>query len=167
MLLTLQQTVQKLDGLDRASTIYAVYPWQPSSNTIVARPRDGGQIPDEAVEAGCRYFLEVHVALHLLHQFLRGQDLTEPEECARLIEYAEFVSSDDKPYPFLKFKFPVNMMIYCRGCQKLFDIVVTGEGSRDYGCPACRKVHAFDLEAFTHNAIEQTRKMFRKPRGGR
>jgi hypothetical protein len=33
---TLQQTIKNLEGFDRASTIYAVYPWQPSSNAIRA-----------------------------------------------------------------------------------------------------------------------------------
>jgi predicted RNA-binding Zn-ribbon protein involved in translation (DUF1610 family) len=164
---TLQQTIKNLEGFDRASTIYAVYPWQPSSNAIVARPRTDDRVPDEAVAAGCRYFLEVHIALHLLQQVTRGQNLREMDACARLIEYAELVSSEDKPYPFLKFEFPVNMMIYCRGCGRLFDIVVTGEGSKDYHCPDCGKVQLYDLQAFIRKAVEQTRKMRRKPRGGR
>ena len=167
--MTLQEIVRKLDQFDRGSTIYAAYPWQPSSNGIVARPRDDGRVPDEAVAAGCRYFLEVFVALHLLHQsaLARGYKASEAEKCARLIEYAEFVSSDAKPYPFLKWKFPITMMIYCPECGTHFDIVVTSEGSKNYRCPACEKVQVFDLDAFTKRAIEQSRKMFRKPRGGR
>ena len=164
---TLQEIVQRLPDSDRGSTIYAVYPWQPFSSAIIACPRDDGRVPDEAVAAGCRYFLEVHVALHLLHQFGHGQELTEAEQCAKLIEYAEFVSSEGKPYPFLKCKFPVDMMIYCRECGKLFDVVVSGEGSKDYRCPDCGKVQVFDLDAFTRKAIEQSRRMLRKPRGGR
>ena len=165
--MTLQQIVQKPNELDRAGTVYAVYPWQPSSNAIVARPREDGRVPDEAVAAGCRYFLEVHIALHLLHELVHGQKLSDTEACTKLIEYAEFVSSEGKPYPPLKWKFPVNMMIYCRACRKLFDIVVSGEGSKDYRCPECGKVQVFDLDAFTRKAIEQTMRMRRKPRGGR
>ena len=164
--MTLQQVVQELDGLDRAATIYAVYPWQPSSNAIVARPRDDRRVPDEAIAAGCRYFLDMPIALHL-HQVMHRQDLSELQECAKLIEYAEFVSGADKPYPFLKREFPVNMMIYCRECRRLFDIVVTTEGSHDYGCPVCGKVQTVNLEAFIENAVKQSRKMLRKPRGGR
>jgi hypothetical protein len=98
---------------------------------------------------------------------VQGSKLTEAKACAKLIEYAEFVNSKAKPYPFLKFKFPVNMMIYCPGCRKLFDIVVQGGGSREYRCPACAHVQHFDLAAFTSKAVEQSRAMLRKPRGGR
>jgi phage FluMu protein Com len=107
------------------------------------------------------------IALRLLNPSERGHEVSEAEKCTRLIEYAEFVSSKDKPYPFLNWKFPVNMMIYCHGCGKLFDIVVTSAGCKEYRCPACEKVQAFDLDAFTRKAVEQGRKMFRKPRGGR
>ena len=165
--MTLQELVRTLDQFQRGLTVYAVRPWQPSSNAVVTRPGDDGRVPDEAVAAGCRYFLEVHVALHLLRQLAQGRQLSEAERCAALIEYAEFISSAVKPYPFLKYKFPVGMMIYCRGCAKLFDIVVTSGGSRDYRCPDCGKVQMFDLNAFTRKAIEQSRKLHRKPRGGR
>jgi len=164
--MTLQQVVQDLDRLDRAATIYAVYPWQPASNAVVARPRDDRRVPEEAIAAGCRYFLDMPVALHL-HQAMRCQNLSESEECAKLIEHAEFLSGADKPYPFLKRTFPVKMMIYCRGCGRLFDIVVMAEGPHDYGCPTCGKVQTFNLEAFMENAVKQSRKMLRKPLGGR
>ena len=164
--MTLQQVVQEFDRVDGAATIYAVYPWQASSNAIVARPRDDRRVPDEAIAAGCRYFLEVHIALHL-HQVLRRQDLSEVEECAKLIEYAEFVSGAAKPYPFPKRKFPVEMMIYCRECGRLFDIAVMAEGSHDYSCPNCGKVQTFDMKGFIENAVEQSRKMLRKPLEGR
>jgi HSP20 family molecular chaperone IbpA len=62
---------------------------------------------------------------------------------------------------------PRTMMIYCNGCGKHFDIVVTSKGSRDYRCPACGKVHAFDLEAFVNKAIEQGKQMLKKKRGRR
>jgi Hsp20/alpha crystallin family len=62
---------------------------------------------------------------------------------------------------------PRTMMIYCNGCGKHFDIVITGKGSRDYRCPACGKVQAFDLEAFVKKAIEQGKQMLKKKRGRR
>jgi phage FluMu protein Com len=164
--MTLQEVVQELDGFDRATTIYAVYPWQPSSNAIVARPQDERRVPDEAIAAGCRHFLEVHIALQL-HHLMRQQNLGETEECAKLIEYAEFVSGAGKPYPFPKRKFPVKMMIYCRECGRLFDIVVMAEGSHEYSCPVCGKVQTFNLNGFIEKAVEQSRKMLRKPLGGR
>ena len=64
-------------------------------------------------------------------------------------------------------KKPREMMIYCNGCGKHFDIVVTGKGSRDYRCPACGKIHAFDLEAFVNQALEQGKRMLKKKRGSR
>ncbi len=64
-------------------------------------------------------------------------------------------------------KEPRAMMIYCNGCGKHFDIVVTGKGSEDYHCPACGKVQAFDLGALVKKAIEQGKKMSKKKRGRR
>jgi len=73
------------------------------------------------------------------------------------------------PKSFLAFflKQPREMLIYCDGCGKHFDIVITGKGSRDYRCPACGKVQAFDLEAFVNKALEQGKQMLRKRRGRR
>ena len=62
---------------------------------------------------------------------------------------------------------PREMLIYCNGCGKHFDIVITRKGSRDYRCPACGKVQAFDLEAFVKKAIEQSKQMLKKKRGRR
>ncbi len=62
---------------------------------------------------------------------------------------------------------PTAMMIYCNGCGKLFDIVVTSKGSRNYRCPACGMVQAFDFGAFLKKAVEQSRKMAGKKRGRR
>ena len=62
---------------------------------------------------------------------------------------------------------PRTMMIYCNECGKHFDIVVIGKGSKDYRCPVCGKVHAFDLDSFVNKAIEQSKKMLRKTRGRR
>lgn len=167
--MTLQEILRELGRCGPGLTIYAVYPWGPSSNAIVARPRDDGRIPDEALAAGCRYFLEVHIASNLWHQLsnVRGQEMSEAEKCAKLIEYAEFVSSDAKSHPSMKWTFPVRMMIRCPQCEKCFDIEVTGEGSKNYRCSNCEKVQAFDLGTFTKKAIEQSKKMSRKPRGGR
>jgi hypothetical protein len=62
---------------------------------------------------------------------------------------------------------PREMLIYCDGCGKHFDIVITGKGSRNYRCPACGKVQAFDLEAFMNKALKQCKKMLKKKRGRR
>jgi len=168
-MVTLQELIQKLDQLDRGLTIYAVHPWQPSSTVVVARPRDDGRIPDEAAAAGCRYFLEVFIALGILHHLPNAgyQKTSEAEKCAKLIEYAEFLSSEAKPYPLLKWDFPVSMTILCRECRKHFGIIVTGEGAADYHCSACGIKQTFDLGTFTGKALEQTRKMRKVPRGGR
>jgi hypothetical protein len=60
------------------------------------------------------------------------------------------------------FNFPRTMMIYCNECGKHFDIVLTSKDSKNYRCPACGKVHVFDLEAFVNKAIEQGKKMLKK-----
>ena len=64
-------------------------------------------------------------------------------------------------------KEPHEMMIYCKGCGKHFDIVVNGEGSKDYRCPACGKVQAFDLGALVKQAMAQGKQMLKKKRGRR
>ena len=62
---------------------------------------------------------------------------------------------------------PKSMLIYCNACGKHFDIVITGNGPRNYRCPACGKVQVFDLEAFVNKAIEQCKTMLGKKRGHR
>lgn len=167
--MTLQEIVRKLDQFDRGMTIYAANPWQPLTNALVARPRDDGRAPDEAVAAGCAYFLEVFMARGLLHDLpgLRGREPSETERCARLIEYAEWLGSDATDYPFTNWKFPVTMMIYCNGCGKHFDIVVTSKDSADHRCPACGKVQVFGLESLLRKAMEQGKRMLRKTHGRR
>jgi len=58
------------------------------------------------------------------------------------------------------------MLIYCNGCGKHFDIVITGKGPANYQCPACGKVQVFELEAIVNKAMEPGMKMLGK-RGGR
>lgn len=119
--------------------------------------------------AGCAYFLEVFMALGVLRELVgsRGREPSETEKCVRLIEYAEWLRSDATDYPFMKWNFPVTMMIYCNGCGKHFDIVVTTKDAADNRCPACGKVHVFGLEAFIRKAIEQGKRMLRKTHGRR
>src|SRR5579862_5807879 len=59
---------------------------------------------------------------------------------------------------------PREMLIYCDGCGKHFDIVITGKGSKDYRCPNCGKVQSLDLEAFLKKAIAQSQQMLKKKR---
>jgi hypothetical protein len=42
---------------------------------------------------------------------------------------------------------------------------ITGKGSRDYRCPTCGKVQAFDLEAFLKKAMEPGQPMLKQKRG--
>jgi hypothetical protein len=56
-------------------------------------------------------------------------------------------------------EFPISMLIYCNGCGKHFDIVITGKGSHDYTCPACGKIQAFDLEAFVKQVMKQSKNL--------
>lgn len=53
---------------------------------------------------------------------------------------------------------PHPMLIYCNGCGKQFDIVVS-KGTQNYCCPHCSKVQTFDLEVFANQALEQSQKM--------
>jgi len=62
---------------------------------------------------------------------------------------------------------PHEMLIYCDGCGKHFDIVITGQGPQVNRCPACGKVQVFDLKAFVNKAIEQSKQMLKKKRGRR
>jgi hypothetical protein len=156
--MTLQEIVRRLGQFGPGLTIYAEAPWQPQANAIVSRPRDDGGVPDEAVAAGCDYFLEVFLALGVLRQFpvVSAQEAGEVEQCARLIEYAEWMDSDDKPLSrtFTRPDYPYSMIICCNECGKHFDIVVSREGSQKYPCSACGKELVFDLEAFMRKAIE-------------
>ncbi|HWF17940.1 MAG TPA: hypothetical protein VG754_01655 [Verrucomicrobiae bacterium] len=169
--MTLKEIIPELEQLDRGLTIYAADPWHASTKALVARPLDDGRVPEEAVTAGCGYFLEVFVALGIVHHLSASaaSEPTEDEKCAKLIEYAQWVSSDARSpqqTPF-KWNFPVSMMIYCSACGKHFDIVIAGKGAGHYHCSVCGKVHEFDLEAFAQGAIEQSRKMRKRKHGHR
>jgi hypothetical protein len=171
IIVTLQEIVRELDRFGPGMTIYAEDPWRPSTNAIVARPRDDGGVPDEAVMLGCRYFLEVFIALGVLRHFQvePGLVASETERCARLIEYAEWLDSDEKPLSraFTMAKYLYAMMIRCNERGQHFDIVITKAGSQKYPCADCGKELVFDLEVFVRKAIEQTKKMHRKRRGPR
>lgn len=71
-------------------------------------------------------------------------------------------SLEDNP-PTLKF--PISMMIYCNGCGKHFDIVVNSKEAENHRCPVCGAMQVFGLERLVQKAIEQSKKMPRKPRG--
>ncbi len=169
--MTLQEIVRRLGEFGPGLSIYAESPLKTQAIAIVSGQRDDGGVPVVAVAAGCVYFLEVFLALGVLRQFpvVSDQKAGEVEQCARLIEYAEWVDSDDKPLSraFTMPNYPYSMIICCNECGKHFDIVVSREGSQKYPCSACGKEMVFDLEAFVRKAIEQTRKMHRKKRGRR
>jgi predicted nucleic acid-binding Zn ribbon protein len=169
--MTLQEIVRGLDQGGLGLTIYAAVPWQASTKAIVTRPRDNGAVPEEAAAVGCTYFLEVHIALTLLHQFSieRDREPGEREKCARLIEYAEWLRSDvsSLPLTYKGWKFPIKMMIRCNECGRHSDIVVSSTDSEDHRCPACGKVQGFALEAFVKKAIDQTKKMGKGTRRSR
>jgi hypothetical protein len=171
--MTLQEILRGLDQFGPGLTIYAEVPWEASGKAIVARPREDGGIPDEAVTAHCTYFLEVHIARALLLYFRAApgqhQEAGELEQCARLIEYAEWLVSENKPLSdiFTRPNYPYKMLIRCEECGKHFDIVVTSEGPQNYRCTACGKELVFDLEAFMKRAIEVTKKMGRASFGKR
>ncbi len=71
-----------------------------------------------------------------------------------------------KDVSFLE-EFPKTMLIYCNGCGKHFDIVITGKGPGNYPCPACGKIQVFDLETLISKVIEQSKNMLGKKRGRR
>ena len=53
-------------------------------------------------------------------------------------------------------------MIRCKECGKHFDIVIISEGSHDYLCPACGKIHSCDYADFIDKAVEASKKMLEK-----
>lgn len=62
---------------------------------------------------------------------------------------------------------PLNMIIYCDGCGRHFDIVVARKGSESHRCPACGEVHDFDFDSFVNKAVEQSKTMLKRPGGRR
>ena len=73
----------------------------------------------------------------------------------------EMPPGDDLPFFS---NFPKSMLIYCNGCGKHFDIVITGKGPGNYQCPACGKFQVFDLEALVNQVMKQGMKMLGKKR---
>ena len=61
--------------------------------------------------------------------------------------------------------FPKDMLIYCNGCGKHFDIVINDAGPNSYTCPACGKAQVFDLKTFIDQVMQQTKQLRGKKRG--
>lgn len=62
-------------------------------------------------------------------------------------------------------KFPRPMLLYCTGCGKHFDIVLTSQKPSDYQCPSCGMVQQFAFGEFLNKAIKHSQEMFRRKRG--
>ena len=62
---------------------------------------------------------------------------------------------------------PLPMMIYCKGCGKHFEIIVCKKGPENQRCPHCGEVQVFELDSLVKKAIEQGKKMLKKPGGWR
>ena len=61
--------------------------------------------------------------------------------------------------------FPKNMLIYCNGCGKHFDIVINDAGPNSYACPACGKAQIFDFKALIDQVMQQAKNLSSKKRG--
>jgi hypothetical protein len=88
--MTLLEAVDKLDSLNKASTIFAAEPWTANSQVIVATEPDSDGVPEEARKLGLKYFLEIFVAREFLEGWIANKkpEPTVHEKCARLIKYA-------------------------------------------------------------------------------
>ena len=62
----------------------------------------------------------------------------------------------------MKWKFPINIILYCKECRKHFDIVLVSEASENHLCPGCGKVYGFKLDALEKKADEATKSIFRQ-----
>jgi hypothetical protein len=101
--MTLFEVVDRLDDLDETNdllTIYAVEPWRPESEAVVAdQPEDGNTSVTFKAASGAdaSYFLEVFVAKEFLRDWRAGgyrpslpenRSSSLEEDCERLILYA-------------------------------------------------------------------------------
>ena len=88
--MTLIKLMQKIESLDKESTIYVDKPWTESSKALVLREPESGELPSEAKKLGLSYFLEVSIARDFLEDWIVSLDTTPTpqEKCLRLIQYA-------------------------------------------------------------------------------
>lgn len=85
--MTLLEAVQQIEALDSEATIYARYPWLPSSEARLAVESSAEE--EEAKAAGLRYFIEVFIAQEFLEDWRAGMKKSpSTQQCYdRLIEY--------------------------------------------------------------------------------
>ncbi len=62
-------------------------------------------------------------------------------------------------------EFPKNMLIYCNGCGKHFDIVINDAGPNSHTCPNCGKAQIFDFKALIDQVMQQAKQLRGKKRG--
>lgn len=87
----LDDVMRRLASLDQDATIYAVEPWNADSLAVVEIAPESGRTPDELVQQGFAYFLEVFISREVLEDLelmLGAKPPTEQERCDRVISYA-------------------------------------------------------------------------------
>ena len=89
-IMSLIETVHRLDSFDQESTIYVSEPWTESSTALVILEPESRALPKGAENLGLKYFLEVFVAREFLDGWIAHleREPTTVEKTARLIQYA-------------------------------------------------------------------------------
>ena len=87
---TLLEIVRNLDTFEPAGTTFAATPWTEKSTAIVVTDTDGRTMRLTVEGVALEYLLAVFIAVEFLDgwQMATGQDFTQEERCAGLIEYA-------------------------------------------------------------------------------
>ena len=86
----LVDVIDKLPEFDSEDTIYALEPWTAESEAIVTREPAHGGLPQEALHAGMKYFLEISIAKDFVSDWGTSSG-GQPDAwtvCQRVIEYA-------------------------------------------------------------------------------
>ncbi|MCG8710938.1 hypothetical protein JHU04_004255 [Brenneria sp. 4F2] len=89
--MTLNDIINQIDSFDDGDTIYAVQPWKPDSEAVVATECNDGRLADDVVNVNAAYFLEIFLAKEFLEDRLSNsvQKVSGNEQCLRLIQYVE------------------------------------------------------------------------------
>jgi hypothetical protein len=90
IVVTLADTIPRLNDLKPEDAIYVAHPWTPSSIAIVAREPEDGSLPPAARQHVCRFFLDIVSARAFLigWRSVIDHEPTVEEICDKLIELA-------------------------------------------------------------------------------
>lgn len=87
-MLNLLEVLRRIDELQEDDIVFLRREWMPESEAEIAKLKPDFHLPDEPLQRGLDYFLEVETIRLVLQEFDGRPEIEPRQKCARLIQYA-------------------------------------------------------------------------------